>query len=141
MPRIEFHFEGDFRLINLDLYRVWIKRIIRSEGFDTGDINYIFCDDEKLARIHLKYLDNDDLTDIITFDYVEGKMLSADIFISTERVAENADIFGATAEEEMLRVMSHGLLHLMGYKDKADGDLALMRDKENEKIKMFHVEQ
>ena len=141
MPKIEFHFENDFRLLNLDAYRVWIKRIIKSENFVTGDINYIFCNDVRLADIHLKYLDKDDLTDIITFDYAEGNSLSADIFISTERVTENAGIFNASLEEEMLRVMSHGLLHLMGYKDKTKSDVALMREKENEKIRMFHVEQ
>ena len=141
MPRIEFHFENDFRLMNIDYYRVWIERIISSENFITGDINYIFCSDEDLLGLHREYLAKEDLTDIITFDYVSGNKVSGDIFISTERVEENADIFKVSAEEEMLRVMSHGLLHLMGFKDKSESDVERMREKEDEKIKMFHVEQ
>ena len=141
MPRIEFHFENDFRLFDIDAYKVWIERIIESEKYLTGDINYIFCSDDELAKIHLQYMGKEDLTDIITFDYVKDKEVSGDIFISTERVKENAKIFEVSAEEEMLRVMSHGLLHLMGFKDKSEGDRIKMREKEDEKIRMFHVEQ
>ena len=141
MPRIEFHFENDFRLLDLNSYRVWIERIVVSEDFFVGDINYIFCNDEDLVKLHQQYLGKEDLTDIITFDYVQDKKVSGDIFISTERVEENASLFNVSAEDEMLRVMSHGLLHLLGFKDKSDSEQKHMRTKENEKIKMFHVEQ
>ena len=141
MPTIEFHYEDNFKLEGINAYLLWIERIIGSENYLVGDINYIFCNDEYLAEIHEQYLNNTDLTDIITFDYVEENVISGDIFISTERVRENAGIFNVDFERELLRVMSHGLLHLMGYKDKSDQDTLLMREKENEKIEMFHVEQ
>ena len=106
-----------------------------------GDINYIFCDDEYLLEINQQYLDHDTLTDIISFDYCVGNELHGDIFISVERVRENALDFDVKFEEELLRVMAHGVLHYCGYKDKSEEDEKLMRQKEEEKIKLFHVEQ
>ena len=88
-----------------------------------------------------KHLKHDTLTDIITFDYSDGKVISGDIFISTERVKDNAEIFKKTFNEELLRVMAHGLLHLFGYNDKIKEQKKVMRIKEEEKIKLFHVEQ
>ena len=138
---IEFHYELDFILDKEPYYADWLNRIVVSEGGNLRQVDYIFCDDEYLFEINLKYLDHDTYTDIITFDYSEGKALAGDIFISVDRVRENAKDYGAGFPEELLRVMSHGILHLMGYSDKTDRDRKIMRNKEDEKIKMFHVEQ
>lgn len=138
---IEFHFETEFKLSNTEIYRNWVSKIVTTEGYSIGDLNYIFCDDSYLLEINQKYLRHDTLTDIITFDYTLGKTMSADIYISTERVQENAVSYQVTFENELLRVMSHGILHLAGYKDKKEEHKKEMRLKEEEKIKMFHVEQ
>jgi rRNA maturation RNase YbeY len=89
----------------------------------------------------MEYLNHDTLTDIISFDYSVGNLLQGDIFISVERVADNAKDFNVTFDEELKRVLSHGVLHYCGYKDKSPKDETLMREKEEEKMKMFHVEQ
>ena len=138
---ISFHFESDYRILDLSEYSDWVARIIESEGFTQGDISYIFYTDEKLLELNQEYLKHDTFTDIITFDYCDGKMVSGDIFISTDRVKDNARAFEVSFENEMKRVMSHGLLHLLGYGDKTDEETVVMRAKEEEKIKMFHVEQ
>ena len=138
---ISFNYETNFALENESNYEDWITRIIYSEGFEVGEINYIFCDDEYLHKINMEYLNHDTLTDIISFDYSVGNLLQGDIFISVERVADNAKDFNVTFDEELKRVLSHGVLHYCGYKDKSPKDEALMRLKEDEKIKMFHVEQ
>ena len=137
---ISFNYETDFELENEAQYEDWISRIIESEGFDEGEINYIFCDDEYLHKINVEYLDHDTLTDIISFDYTVGNVLQGDIFISIERVMDNAKDFNVSFEEELKRVLSHGVLHYCGYKDKSPEDEALMRFKEEEKMQMFHVE-
>ena len=138
---ISFNYETDFTLSNESLYEEWISRIIDSEGFDEGEINYIFCDDDYLHKINVDYLDHDTLTDIISFDYTEGNLLQCYIFVSVERVKENALEFNVPFEDEIKRVLSHGILHYCGYKDKSPEDELLMRSKEDEKIQMFHVEQ
>ncbi|MBE9575787.1 rRNA maturation RNase YbeY [Flavobacterium proteolyticum] len=137
---ISFNYETDFELENEALYEDWISRIIESEGFDEGEINYIFCDDEYLHKINVEYLDHDTLTDIISFDYTVGNLIQGDIFVSIERVKDNANDFNVSFEEELKRVLSHGVLHYCGYKDKSPEDEALMRSKEEEKMQMFHVE-
>ena len=137
---ISFNYETDFELKNEAQYEDWISRIIESEGFDEGEINYIFCDDEYLHKINVEYLDHDTLTDIISFDYTVGNVLQGDIFISIERVRDNANDFNVSFDEELKRVLSHGVLHYCGYKDKSPEDEALMRSKEEEKMQMFHVE-
>ena len=137
---ISFNYETDFELENEAQYEDWISRIIESEGFDEGEINYIFCDDEYLHKINVEYLDHDTLTDIISFDYTVGNVLQGDIFVSIERVRDNANDFNVSFEEELKRVLSHGVLHYCGYKDKSPKDEALMRSKEEEKMQMFHVE-
>lgn len=138
---ISFNYESDFTLENESQFEVWIQQIIRSEQKSEGDINYIFCDDAYLLEINQKYLDHDYYTDIISFDYSVTNELHGDIFISIERVAENAQTFEVSFQHELLRVMAHGILHYCGYKDKSDTDAQLMRQKEDEKISMFHVEQ
>jgi len=137
---ISFNYETDFELDNESQYEEWISRIIESEGFEEGEINYIFCDDEYLHKINVEYLDHDTLTDIISFDYTVGNLIQGDIFVSIERVRENAVDFKVSFDEELRRVLSHGVLHYCGYKDKSEADEVLMRAKEEEKMQMFHVE-
>lgn len=138
---ISFNYETDFELGNEMLFSNWINKIIESENKLEGEINYIFCDDDYLHKINLQYLNHDTLTDIISFDYSEGNFLQGDIFISIERVQDNATDFNISLLEELKRVMAHGILHYCGYKDKSAEEEKLMRQKEEEKMKMFHVEQ
>lgn len=138
---IRFNYETDFKLTDEKRYKNWLSDVIKSEEKKRGDINYIFCDDSYLHEINVQYLNHDDYTDIISFDYSVGNELHGDIFISVDRVRENALEFAVSFDDELLRVMAHGVLHYAGYKDKTDTDSELMRQKEEEKIKMFHVEQ
>lgn len=138
---IEFHFETEFELEDTAKFADWATRIIATHQRKHSQIDYIFCDDDFLLDINQKYLNHDTYTDIITFDYTEDKILAGDIFISVDRLKENATKFKVDFNDELLRVMSHGILHLMGYKDKTEEDSILMRQKENECINMFHVEQ
>lgn len=137
---ISFNYENEFELPNEDQIATWISKVILSENKKEGEINYIFCDDEYLLNLNEQYLDHDTLTDIISFDYSIGNEIHGDIFISIERVIENAVDFKVTFEEELQRVLVHGVLHYCGYKDKSENDEQLMRNKEDEKMKMFHVE-
>ncbi len=137
---ISFNYENEFELPNEDQIATWISKVILSENKKEGEINYIFCDDDYLLNLNEQYLDHDTLTDIISFDYSIGNEIHGDIFISTERVLENAADFNVSFQEELQRVLVHGVLHYCGYKDKSEADEQLMRNKEDEKIKMFHVE-
>lgn len=137
---ILFHYETDFALSNESDYTTWIEKIIQSEQKTVGELNYIFCDDDYLHDINVNYLNHNTLTDIISFDYTDGDTISGDIFISVQRVRENAADFAVDFHQELLRVMSHGVLHYCGFKDKSSDEAELMRQKENEKIAMFHVE-
>ncbi len=138
---ISFNYETEFELPNENEIEKWLSEVIVSESKKEGDINYIFCDDEYLHEINVKYLDHDTLTDIISFDYSIGNELHGDIFVSIERVADNAKDFNVSFDEELKRVLAHGILHFAGYKDKSEADEKLMRSKEDEKIAMFHVKQ
>lgn len=137
---ISFNYESDFSLEQEEVYASWIETIVESENKVLGEISYIFCDDEYLHSINMQYLNHDTLTDIISFDYTEGDIISGDIFVSIERVVDNAKDFNVPFDEELKRVLAHGVLHYCGYKDKSDDDALLMRSKEEEKIKLFHVE-
>lgn len=137
---ISFNYETEFELSNEDQLSNWLSQVILSENKKEGDINYIFCNDEYLLNLNEQYLDHDTLTDIISFDYSVGNELHGDIFISIERVRENAQDFNVTFDEELKRVLVHGVLHYCGFKDKSEEEEQLMRQKEDEKIKMFHVE-
>lgn len=137
---IIFNYETEFQLDNEQKYQNWLTEVIESEDKEEGEINYIFCDDDYLYEINVQYLEHETLTDIISFDYTLGNLISGDIFISIERVKDNAQDFGVSFEEELKRVMVHGILHYCGYKDKTEADEKLMRAKEEEKMKMFHVE-
>lgn len=138
---ISFNYETDFLLENESKYERWIQKIIIAENKQEGEINYVFCDDEYLLDINQKYLNHDYYTDIISFDYSVANELHGDIFISIDRVRENANEFKVSFHNELLRVMAHGVLHYCGYKDKTDDESILMRTKENESILLFHVEQ
>ncbi len=138
---INFYSENDFKLQEEKSFDTWIRKVISSEKKQLGEINYIFCDDHYLYKINLKFLDHDTYTDIISFDNSEGDELNGDIFISTDRVTENAKEYNVDFSDELKRVMIHGILHLCGYGDKTESEAALMRQKEDEKIALFHVEQ
>jgi len=131
---ITFNSETSFTLKNQKKLVKWISDVISSEGFQVGEINYIFCNDSYLNKINQEFLNHDTFTDIISFDYTLAKEVGGDIFISIERVLENAEKFDEVFENELHRVMIHGILHFMGYKDKTKKEKTLMRTKEDEKI-------
>tara|TARA_B100000809_G_C15119376_1_gene523701 strand:+ start:2034 stop:2444 length:411 start_codon:yes stop_codon:yes gene_type:complete len=128
---ISFNYETEFRLDEETKVSQWISNAILSENLKEGEINYIFCDDGYLHKLNVEFLEHDTLTDIISFDYSVGKELHGDIYISIERVADNAKDFKVEVLEELKRVMIHGVLHYCGFKDKTDKDAKLMREKEN----------
>ena len=136
---ISFNYETDFELNNETAFIKWVSLIITSENKKEGDINYVFCDDNYLQKINMEYLQHDTLTDIISFDYSLGNELHGDIFISVEMVRENAVDYNVSFDEELKRVMSHGILHYCGYKDKTEKDSEIMRNKEDEKIVLFEI--
>ena len=131
---ITFNSETSFTLKNQKKLADWISNVVLSEDFEVGEINYIFCDDVYLHKINQEFLNHDTFTDIISFDYTLAKEVGGDIFISIERVLENAEKFNEVFENELHRVMIHGILHFMGYKDKTKKEKTLMRTKEDEKI-------
>jgi rRNA maturation RNase YbeY len=127
---ISFNYETEFKLGDEKQFQSWISNAIEEENCNEGELNYIFCDDEYLHKINLEYLNHDTLTDIISFDYSVGKELHGDIFISIERVADNAKDFEVSFQKELQRVMIHGVLHYCGYKDKTEDEKQVMRSKE-----------
>ena len=133
---IFFHSESNFQLEDSSSIASWIAKVIIEENKKIGDINYIFCDDKYLLEKNQNYLNHDTYTDIITFDYSEDNTISGDLFISTERVEENAKKFNFTFDQELKRVMIHGVLHLIGYGDKTKDQEKEMREKENFYLKL-----
>lgn len=129
---ISFYSEDvDFQLENEQQIIDWIKNTIQQEAKSATEISYIFCSDEYLYQMNLEYLNHDTYTDIITFDYTENSVVSGDIFISIDRVKENAIKFKTTFKNELSRVIIHGVLHLLGYKDKTPEQKQVMRSKED----------
>ena len=126
--------DTDVKLTNEALIVDWILKIIANHGYTVGKINYMFCSDEYIHENNVRYLNHDTYTDIITFDYTVGKIISGDILISIERVGENAGLFGQDYEDELHRVIIHGVLHLLGFKDKSDVDAVMMRGKERDAL-------
>lgn len=126
-----------FKLKHKAKLKQWVKAVTEKEKHQLGTINYVFCTDEELLEINIKHLNHNTYTDIITFDYTEKKTIHSDIFISVDRVEENAKKFEVDFETELHRVMIHGILHLCGYKDKTKVDAELMRKKENGAIKLI----
>jgi rRNA maturation RNase YbeY len=127
---IHFFYENTSEIIEENI-KPWIEKIIITEEKRLGEINYIFCDDEYLLKINQNFLDHDYYTDIITFDQVRGKTISGEIFVSLQRIKDNASLISKNYEEEKKRVIAHGILHLCGYKDKTEEEQKTMRAKED----------
>ncbi|APG65822.1 rRNA maturation RNase YbeY [Tenacibaculum todarodis] len=129
---IAFNYETEFKLVDEKSTENWIANCVEKEDFELGEINYIFCDDAYLHKLNVEFLKHDTLTDIISFDYTMGKLISGDIYISVERVKENAKDFEVSFTDELHRVIIHGILHYMGFKDKSEEQKTIMRSKEND---------
>ena len=129
--------EIQFKLSDKIKIKSWIKTIVELEKKKLGQINFVFTSDEELLKTNIEFLKHDTYTDIITFDYCEGKIINGDIIISVERVQENSKKFKVDFDSEIKRVIIHGVLHLCGYKDKTAKDAALMKSKENWALKKF----
>jgi len=127
---VNYNYEADFNLVNENKLTSWILDAIKKEGYKIGDINYIFCTDEYLHKLNVEFLNHDTLTDNISFDYTVGKIIQGDIYISIDRVRDNAIDYGVDFKDELLRVMIHGVLHFCGYKDKTPDESKMMRAKE-----------
>ena len=128
---IAFEYLKTEDITEINQNKKWLNQVISNEDKEEGDITYIFCDDDYLLEKNIRFLNHNTLTDVITFDYCEGNSVSGDIFISIERVKENSEVFKVDFLTELNRVMVHGLLHLLGYKDKTERESNLMRKKEN----------
>ena len=118
-------------------HKIWLQQVIRKEGKVPGDIAYIFCDDDYMLERNVAFLNHDTYTDIITFDECVGNIVAGSILISLDRVGENAEAFGKSFENEFLRVLVHGTLHLCGYKDKTEDEAKTMRQKEDESLALL----
>jgi len=136
---IEFYTEDiDYTLPQAERIEGWLQAIAKREGHSIEALSFIFCSDAYLLPMNQEYLQHDTLTDVITFQYQEeGEAVSGDIFISVERCQENAEKFKVLAQHEIHRVMAHGLLHLLGYKDKSKEEAELMRQKEDEALELL----
>ena len=134
---VHFSVQTGFPFNNRLKTKAWIKQIIADHGKICGNISYIFTDDEQVLNVNKQYLNHDYYTDIITFDYVEKDIINGDIFISVDRVKDNAKMFNTTFDNELHRVIIHGVLHLLGFKDHSPKDEKIMRQKENESLEKF----
>lgn len=135
---ISFHNEGiRFDVKEKVRHKKWIRRSIESHQKNPGKISYIFTSNEQIRLINREYLNHNHFTDVITFDYTEGDLISGDIFISVEEVRKNAQFYDVDEEKEMKRVMIHGVLHLMGYGDSTSEERKIMREKENEALNLW----
>lgn len=133
--RIQFHFEDtEFELLYPARLRQWIEQVIARESCILQTVSFIFCSDDYLYDLNVQYLSHDTLTDVITFPYLKPPHIEGDIFISADRIRDNAGEFGVSFEQELHRVMIHGILHLCGYSDKTDADKAAMTQKEDEAL-------
>jgi rRNA maturation RNase YbeY len=137
---IRYHYQTDFELEDPSKYTNWINKFASKNNSRIAELNYVFTSDEELLAINKEFLKHDDYTDIITFPYEEGEKLAGDIFISVDRVRDNAIQLNEVFEQELRRVMIHGVLHLLGYKDKSPEQELEMRSKEDLALKLFHVE-
>lgn len=134
---ISFSLETKYNLKSRTLIKKWLKQIIENKGYKLGTLSYILCDDDYLLEINKQYLQHEFYTDIITFDYVENGVINGDIFISVDRVKENAASFGVSEREELMRVFAHGVLHLSGLKDATSEEATQMRKAENESLELL----
>ena len=138
---IDFVYNTDFRLANKEVFSRWLISVASSEGFLIDTLVFLFVDDAEILQMNNKFLKHDYYTDVITFGDLKDKKISGDIAISIERVLDNSKTYGVEFEDELKRVMVHGLLHIMGYNDKDSNDKSVMSQKEKKAIKMFHVKQ
>lgn len=136
MINIFFEDIEEFNVNNLHI-ETNIEKLVVNENRTLGDVNYILCSDAYLLDINRQYLNHDYYTDVISFDYCEDNVISGDIFISVDTVADNAKEYGVTFEKELARVMIHGVLHFVGYNDKSDEEVPVMRAKENQYLPLF----
>ena len=136
---IDFVYNTDFRLDNKEIFSRWLISVANDEGFLIDTLVFLFVDDNEILEMNKKFLKHDYYTDVITFGELKDKKISGDIAISIERVLDNSKTYGVEFEDELKRVMAHGLLHIMGYSDKASSDKSVMSQKEKKAIKMFHV--
>jgi len=134
---IDYQYIESQELSNGDKISLWLNNVIKEEGKQTGELVYVFCKDNYLLEKNIQFLNHNTLTDVITFDYCEGQIINGDILISTERVNENSKTYKVNYLTELHRVMVHGLLHLLGYKDKNEKDTKTMREKENYYLNKF----
>ncbi len=138
---IDFEYKTEFRLEDEPIYMDWLNRVVGSLEAEIQEVTYIFCNDVYLHSLNVQYLKHDTYTDILTFDRTVYGVLAGDVFISVDRVRENATVMCESFTRELQRVMVHGLLHMHGMDDSTEREKGLMRALEDEKIKMFHVEQ
>ena len=136
---IEFSSQNDFVLEQSERVEDWLKAAAVKESYGIDSLGYVFCSDDFLLEINQQFLDHDTLTDIVTFDYTEGTILNGEIYISTDRVADNAKDFNVDFDTELRRVIIHGLLHMCGYGDKTDDEKSHMRKKEDEYLALWAV--
>lgn len=136
---IEFSSQNDFVFEDETKASQWLNAIAILEDYEIGELGYVFCSDAFLLDINIQYLDHDTYTDIVTFDYTEGSVLHGEMYISTDRIAENASDFGVSFDTELRRVMAHGLLHMCGYGDKADDEINTMRTKEEACLDLWNT--
>jgi probable rRNA maturation factor len=131
---ITFNYETNFKLEDEKSLENWIQKVILNHDCEEGEVNYIFCDDIYLHKLNVEFLQHDTLTDIISFDNTIGKLINGDVFISVDRVADNAKDFKVSFREELERVMIHGVLHYLGFKDKTEEDQKEMTLQENKAL-------
>ncbi|MBQ0147372.1 MAG: rRNA maturation RNase YbeY [Flavobacteriaceae bacterium] len=136
---IELFYETEFELQNSQEWIDWITESMSNEGKSIEELNYIFCDDEYLLEINRQYLDHDYYTDVIGFDNSEDDVLTGDIFISIERISDNAEQNNVSFENELARVMIHGILHFAGYPDKGEDEKRIMTEKEDFYLNRFQI--
>ena len=137
---VSYFFENtDFKLKGKTRIKQWLKLVAESEIFTLGNVSVIFCSDNYILDINQRYLQHDYFTDIITFDYTEGTKISGDLFISVDSVRENSIEYGTEFEDELHRVIVHGILHLIGYDDDSEEDIKVMRAKEDYYLSLLEL--
>ena len=137
---IDYIYNTTFVLENETKVSKWLTRAVKKEGFSVGEVVYAFFNDKDLKALNSRYLNHDYFTDVISFNDSKGTVLNGNIAISIDRVRENAERYKTSFNNELLRVMVHGLLHFMGYNDSSEKETQQMRDKEDDNLKTFHVE-
>ena len=138
---IDFVYNTDFRLVNKEIFSRWLISVANNEGFLIDNLVFLFVNDNEILQMNKKFLKHDYYTDVIAFGDLKNKKISGDIAISIERVLDNSKTYSVEFEDELKRVMVHGLLHIIGYNDKTSKDKLVMSQKEKKAIKMFHVKQ